>query len=165
MVELVEFIEASEVDLPFIAEVYNYYVLNSTSTFHTQPETVNYFKSVLPLQHKLYVTYIIKYNNQPCGYCYLGNLKPRQAYNRSSEVTIYLQPTIKGKGVGSKTLDFLESKAKEKGLKNLIGVITAENTGSIKLFEKKGYLKVGHLKNIGEKFGRLLDVLTYQKEI
>ena len=46
-----------------------------------------------------------------------------------------------------------------------MGVITAENEASIKLFEKENYFKVGHLKNIGVKFGKELDVVSYQKEI
>jgi hypothetical protein len=27
------------------------------------------------------------------------------------------------------------------------------------------YIKAAHLKNIGEKFGKILDVVVYQKEI
>ena len=70
-----------------------------------------------------------------------------------------------GKGIGRKTLEFLEEEAIKKGIRNLLGVITVENISSVKLFNKMGYQKVSHLKNIGEKYGRLLDVLTYQKEI
>ena len=59
----------------------------------------------------------------------------------------------------------LENIAKEQGINNLVGVITADNEASIKLFERDGYFKVGHLKNIGVKFGKALDVVSYQKEI
>jgi phosphinothricin acetyltransferase len=59
----------------------------------------------------------------------------------------------------------MEKTAKNLGLKNLVGVITSENAGSLKLFERCGYFKCGHLKNIGIKFGRALDVISYQKEI
>jgi hypothetical protein len=31
--------------------------------------------------------------------------------------------------------------------------------------EKFGYSKSAHLKNIGQKFGKILDVVVYQKEI
>ena len=105
------------------------------------------------------------YNNEICGFCYLGQFRKKEAYDISAEVTLYIKPDFTGKQIGVDILAFMEKVAKNVGLKNLVGVITSENTGSIKLFEKCGYFKVGHLKNIGVKFGRALDVVSYQKEI
>lgn len=152
-------------DMEFACSVYNYYVLNTTATFHTEPVSVDAFTAVLPMNHNLYQSYLISYRGNPCGYAYLGNWKPRQAYNRSAEVTIYIDKDFHGKGIGKQCLMFIEDEAQKRGIKNLLGVITFENKASIHLFEKAGFQKVGHLKNIGEKFGRLLDVVTYQKEI
>jgi L-amino acid N-acyltransferase YncA len=47
----------------------------------------------------------------------------------------------------------------------LLAVISADNLNSIKLFERCGYENCGHLKQIGEKFNQLLDVVFYQKII
>ncbi|MBP2132194.1 L-amino acid N-acyltransferase YncA [Methanomicrobium sp. W14] len=33
------------------------------------------------------------------------------------------------------------------------------------MLEKAGYKKCAHLKNVGEKFGKVLDVIIYEKEI
>ena len=156
---------AKEEDISFMLKTYKYYIINSTATFHTEALELEEIKKSLPLNHHLYKTYIILNKEIPCGFCYIDNFKPRQAYNRSAEVTLYLAPELLGKGIGTTTLEFLETQAKKTGIKNLLGVITAENKGSVKLFEKAGYTKVGHLRNIGEKFGRILDVVTYQKEI
>lgn len=152
-------------DYAQILELYNYYIQKSTATFHLKDLTLNDIKDSLPTNHEIYKTYTIFYKNEFCGFCYINNWKPRQAYLRSAELTLYLKPNFQGKGFGQQTLEFLEQKAIIAGLKNLLGVITLENAASIKLFEKMGYKKVGHLKNIGEKFGRLLDVVTYQKEL
>ncbi|MGE4290483.1 MAG: N-acetyltransferase family protein [Salinivirgaceae bacterium] len=162
---LVVFKPLEPTDMDFACSVYNYYVLNTTATFHTEPISVDAFTAALPMNHSLYQSYLITYGGNPCGYAYLGNWKPRQAYNRSAEVTIYLDKAFHGKGIGKQCLVFLETEAQKRGIKNLLGVITLENKASIHLFEKAGFQKVGHLKNIGEKFGRLLDVVTYQKEI
>lgn len=159
------FEKASDKDLHFICDIYNYYVLNTEATFHTQKITTDEMRKALPWNHKIYETFIINVNGNPVGYCYLGNYKPRQAYDKTTEVTLYLDPESKGKGIGNLTLEFLENKACEKGFKNLIGIITATNQASVNLFEKQGYVKAGHLKNIGEKFGKTLDVLFYQKVI
>lgn len=162
---LIAFKPLEPTDMEFACSVYNYYVLKSTATFHTEPVSVDAFASGLPMNHSLYQSYLITCEGKPCGYVYLGNWKPRQAYNRSDEVTLYIEKDFHGKGIGKNSLMFIEAEARKRGIKNLLGVITFENKASIHLFEKSGFQKVGHLKNIGEKFGRLLDVVTYQKEI
>lgn len=162
---LIDFKALEPTDMEFARSVYNYYVLNTTATFHTEPVTLAAFAAALPMNHSLYQSYLISYQRKPCGYAYLGNWKPRQAYNRSAEVTIYIEKDFHGKGIGKHCLMFLEAEASKREIKNLLGVITFENKASIHLFEKAGFQKVGHLKNIGEKFGSLLDVVTYQKEI
>lgn len=57
----------------------------------------------------------------------------------------------------------LEKMAKKTDIKVLIGVISGDNQQSIKLFEKCGFEKCAHFKKVGEKFGKILDVVAYQK--
>jgi len=47
----------------------------------------------------------------------------------------------------------------------LIALISKENQGSCAFFKQNGYRMVGELQEAGEKFGRLLDVVYYQKLI
>jgi phosphinothricin acetyltransferase len=47
----------------------------------------------------------------------------------------------------------------------LIGTLCGENYASIRLLEYMGYTKAAHLRNVGEKFGKILDVVMYQKDI
>jgi phosphinothricin acetyltransferase len=162
---MIRFKPSSEIDLPELLDLYNYHILNTTATFHLNPLSLNEMRNALPLNHSIYKTFTIYYNHQFCGYCYLNNYRPRQAYDRTAEITLYLKPEYHRKGIGRETLMFLESEAKKTNIKNLLGVITFENTASIVLFEKMAYTKVAHLKNIGEKFGRILDVTIFQKEI
>ncbi|MDF1672190.1 MAG: GNAT family N-acetyltransferase, partial [Vicingaceae bacterium] len=81
------------------------------------------------------------------------------------EVTLYFHPNHTGKGHGKKVMLFLENLAKQHQIVNLIGVITEENINSVKLFERCGYFIAAHLKKVGVKFDRALDVTWYQKEI
>ncbi|MBA4058069.1 MAG: GNAT family N-acetyltransferase, partial [Marivirga sp.] len=78
---------------------------------------------------------------------------------------IYLKNGVFRKGIGKAALEYLEHTAREKGLKNLIGVISGDNVSSIALFEKAGYTKCAHYKNVGEKFNKILDVVSFQKEL
>jgi phosphinothricin acetyltransferase len=161
----VTFKTISEEDLPEVMNIYDGYIRNSTATFHTEPISLEEIKEILQVNHKLYKSFMIYADNETAGYCYLGNHKKRQAYNRTAEVTIYLHPSFCGKGIGKSALKYLEEVAKALSIKNLIGVITGDNVGSISLFEKSGFVKCAHFKNVGEKFGKVLDVVAFQKEI
>ena len=112
-----------------------------------------------------YPSFLIKDNDEIIGYCFLTQYKKRQAYDRSAELSIYLKPEFTGKGIGPVALNYLEVAAKNAGIHVLVGTLCGENYASIRLMEKSGYSKCAHLKNIGEKFGKILDVVIYQKEI
>jgi phosphinothricin acetyltransferase len=160
-----QFEELKEHHLPEIKSIYDWFIKNSTATFHTEPIQIDQLKEFIYIGHPLYKSYLIKSGNDLVGYCILTNHKKRQAYDRTAEITIYLKPEFHKKGIGQVAMQHLEKQAKSLGLKNLIGVITGDNASSIALFEKAGYTKCAHYKNIGEKFGKVLDVVAYQKEI
>jgi phosphinothricin acetyltransferase len=78
-------------------------------------------------------------------------------------LSIYLKPEYTGKGIGKTAIDYLENVARQNGISVLIGIISGDNESSQKTFQKSGYEKCGHFKQIGEKFNKILDVVTYQK--
>lgn len=159
------FVDMKEEDLQEVKKIYDWYIENSTATFHTEPIKIDQLKEFVYIGHPLYKSYLIYLENKIAGYCYLSNYKKRQAYDRTAEVTLYLSHEYCRKGIGKITLEHLEKVAIELGLKNLIGIISGDNYGSIILFEKSGYSKCAHFRNVGEKFNRLLDVVAFQKEI
>ncbi|MFP4384862.1 MAG: N-acetyltransferase family protein [Spirochaetia bacterium] len=156
-------VDIKEKDFEFIKEVYNHYILNTTVTFHTVPVGIEYLKNEIWISHPKYKSYIICNSGNTAGYCYLSQYKKREAYDRSAEITIYLKPSCAGKGIGLQVLKLMEPTAYKNGISVLIGVISGDNERSIKVFEKAGYIKCAHYKKIGEKFGKLLDVVAYQK--
>jgi phosphinothricin acetyltransferase len=162
---MVEFSPVADTDLAAILAIYNHYILNSTATFHSEKLSKNDLKEFLFISHPKYPSFLIKDNNQMAGYCFLTQYKKRQAYDRSAELSIYLKPDFTGRGIGRLALNHLEAAAKKTGIHVLVGTICGENYASIRLMEKSGYSKCAHLKNIGEKFGKILDVVVYQKEI
>ncbi len=146
-------------------EIYNWYVLNSTATFHLEAVPQEELERMVSIDHSKYQSFLILFEEKVVGFCYLSQFRYKEAYDKSAEITLYLDQNERGKGIGKSTMLYLEGVAKKQDINNLIGVITAENEASIKLFEKENYFKVGHLKNIGIKFGKALDVVSYQKEI
>jgi len=146
-------------------EIYNWYVMNSTATFNLKEIKEEEFERMISLGHSKYQSFVILSDDEICGFCYIGQFRKKEAYDKSVEVTLYLNQGFTGKGIGKKAITFIENIAQQNDIKNLVAVITEGNLASITLFEKMGYFKVGHLKNIGEKFGKSLDVVSYQKEV
>lgn len=162
----VKFVPVEESHIEAIKDIYNYYVQNTTVTFHSELLDNEEMRSILFFKNPRFGSYsIIDETNRVIGYIILGYYKPRQAYDFTSEVTIYLHPSQIGKGLGNKAMKFIEQIAQEKKFHALLGVICSENEASIKLFKKYGYWECAYFKEVGLKYNRLLDVVVYQKLI
>lgn len=146
---MISFQPVSDIDIPLIKEIYDYYILNSTSTFHCEPISINEIKEFLYINHPKYASYLIKDSGNVIGYCFLSKFKNRKAYDRTAEVSLYIKPESVGKGTGTIAMEYIENVAKERGIHVLIGTLSGDNLASMKLSEKMGFLKVAHLKKCG----------------
>lgn len=115
--------------------------------------------------HPKYPAFMITDKDEPIGYCFLTYYKKRQAYDRSAELSVYLKPGFTCRGIGTLALGHLEAAARGSGIRVLVGTICGENHASIRLMEKAGFTRCACLNNIGEKFGKVMDVVMYQMEI
>jgi len=144
-------------------QIYNYYIKNSTATFSIEPITNEEMKNLAFSGLKRFPSYVLTVDGSVVGYSLLNRYKPREAYDKTAEVTIYIAPEHVGNGYGQKALDHILKQAMEFDFHALLAVICHENTESIHLFEKNGFFKCAHFKEVGEKFQRILDVLVYEK--
>lgn len=161
----IEFEEMREEHLDDVLGIYNYYVMNSTATFHMHELSKDEMRALVFFKEPKYTAFVIKHGREISGYAILAQHKAREAYSATADITIYLKPGETGKGIGSKAVGFIEELAKERGFHALIAGICAENERSIALFEKCGFVKCAHYREVGKKFGRLLDVAAYEKII
>jgi L-amino acid N-acyltransferase YncA len=163
---MLTYIEIAEEHLPAVMETYNHYVTHTTITFGTEPLDLDETRTMVIHKNPRFKSYaIMDENGEYAGYALIGTHKARQAYDRTGEVTIYLNPDRVGQGIGKPTLDFMEETAKKNDFHALIAVICTENERSMKLFEKCGYWQAAHYREVGYKFDRFLDIACYQKII
>lgn len=158
-------IEIEEQHLQKVLAIYNYYVTHTTVSFHTIELSLDEMRHIVLNGDPHYKTYILEIAGLTIGYALLTQHKNKQAYDMTAEVTIYLDPDHVGKRAGTMAIRFLETKARELGFHVLIATICTENERSIRMFERLGYQKSAHFKEIGNKFGRWLDIASYQKII
>ncbi|CDM68241.1 GCN5-related N-acetyltransferase [Clostridium bornimense] len=152
-------------DLHRLKNIYTYYIENSTATFHINKISDDEMKKILFSEDNLYESFVIMDGNKIIGYVLLAPYSKREAFRISAEVTIYLDNNVTSKGIGYIALEFIEEVARKKGIRTLLSLICGENYKSVKLFEKAGFYKCAHMKNVGKKFDRILDLLIYEKEL
>lgn len=151
-------------DLVAACEIYNHYVATSTATFHEQPLDLRQFAAMLPRPSDRHGTWAIETDGALlAGFAYCGPFKSRSGYRDTAEVTIYLHPDHCGKGLGSAVLAHVESHARSGPLHALVAGACTENVSSVALFSRHGYAEVARFREVGRKFGRLLDVVYLEK--
>lgn len=161
-IDITELRKAELYDSAKIADIYNYYIQNSTATFDTL--------CISPVEMELTIKHISgKYpficacvNGDIIGYCYAHPWKEKAAYARTLETTIYLHPEHCDSGIGKTLMEKLISECRNMGIRVLIACVTSENEGSIRFHKKLGFREVSHFYGVGEKFDRLLDVTDLQ---
>lgn len=160
--------EIREMDESLIGEaleIYRWYVHNSTATFQIGEPTEEQMRSILFFKKSRYRSFALFAEGRFAGYGIVTCFKPREAYDRTAEVTIYLAHGCTGRGLGRTLLSRLEDFAREQGISVLVSLVTGENEASCKLFERSGYDRCAHFHEVGEKFGRLLDLVCFEKRM
>ena len=163
-----------------IVDIYNYYVLNSTATFHLVPETLEAMtdvrKTVVEEQGLPYLVALEdqgKEMPQVLGYAYAKNFHGRPAYAATVELTIYLHPDATGRKIGRKLLRALvddlrkvpSTENRPHGVREVMSVMTSDSRHPMdlqKFYGSEGFVEAGLLKNVGWKFGRWIDVAYWQ---
>ena len=154
---------ATRDDLLVINEIYNHYVLHSTCTFQTVPSTAEERQMWFDSHGEKHPVIVAVEQDTVVGWASLSAFHPRQAYEHSVENSVYLRHDWKGNGLGSLLLKELLVKAKELGHHTVIGLIDASQEASLALHSKFGFKECAHLKEVGFKFGRWLNVIYVQK--
>ena len=150
-------------DLDAITEIYNEAILQTVATFDTHPKTVEDQKPWFADHDSKHPILVADQDGQVVGWASLSKWSDSCAYSGTAEVSLYVKSTYQGKGVGRKLLKTLVNKGEKAGLHTVVARITQDNEVSINLFKSEGFESAGVLREVGRKFGKLLDVITLQR--
>lgn len=135
------FRDATQGDLARIVEIYNTTIASRVVTADTEPVSVEsrqkWFDDHSPARRPLWV--IEDEKNKIIGWVSFQSFYGRPAYNGTVEISIYLDPAARGKGLGKTALNFAIEKTKSLGVHTLLGFIFAHNEPSLKLFRNAGF--------------------------
>ncbi|MFP6897939.1 MAG: GNAT family N-acetyltransferase [Roseibacillus sp.] len=150
---------ATQNDAQRVVEIYNHYIESTIVTFEENPVGVSTMaERIAETQRSLPFLVAENEENRLAAFAYASIWKSRGAYCCTAETTIYVAPESIGKGLGTMLYPALIAELRARSFHALLGGIALPNEGSVALHEKFGFEKVAHLKQVGWKFSKWIDV-------
>lgn len=156
--------QAGLADLEAINTIYNHYVLHSTCTYQTEPETSEGRRTWFDRHGPGHPVIVAEADGVVLGWGSLSAFHARSAYGHTVEDSVYVRHDLRRQGIGRILLEDLIERARDFGHHTIIGIIDAKQPPSIALHAKQGFVETGHLRQVGFKFEQWLDV-TYMQLI
>lgn len=150
-------------DLASITAIYNEAILNTTATFDTEPKSAEEQNTWLAGHNSQYPALVAEQDGRVIGWASLSKWSDRCAYSGTAEISLYIESGQRGRGVGRELFKAILLEGQKGKLHTVIARIVEGNLPSIHLCESVGFTQIGVMKEVGHKFGRLLDVILMQK--
>ncbi|OYX74679.1 MAG: GNAT family N-acetyltransferase [Rhizobiales bacterium 32-66-11] len=99
------------------------------------------------------------------GYAYVVLFRKRPAYRYSVKHSIYVHHEHLGEGIGRLLMRGLIDACAAAGFRQMIGYIDADNTASLTLHERFGFVRVGLLPGVAYRYGRWSDSVMVQRSL
>ena len=158
-------------DAPRLAEIYAYYVERTAVSFEYEAPSSAEFRRRIAAVCENYPFFVAERSGRVIGYAYAHAFIARAAYDRSAELTVYLDPQARRQGAGRALYEALEDALGRMGVTNLyacIGVPTEKNdpylNGDSPAFHRRmGFTLAGTFCCCGRKFDRWYDMVWMEK--
>ena len=154
---------ATAADLKAITDIYNEAVVTTDATFDLEAKTEEEQGIWLAGHDRMHPVFVAELDGTVVGWASLSEWSSRSAYAGTAEISLYIKEEFRGKGAGRKLLEDIMLEGEKVGLHAVLARITTANAVSIHLHELAGFEQVGVMREVGQKFGRTLDVLIMQR--
>jgi len=156
--------EAVESDAGGIVEIYNEVIANSTAIYTENPVSLDYGSALLKTRREQsYPVIVAVSGGEVLGFTSFGDFRAWPCYRYTVEHAVHVRVDQRGRGLGRQLLETLIPKAIALEKHVLIAGIDASNAISIRLHRRLGFEAVAHLREVGRKFDRWLDLVFMQR--
>lgn len=155
-------------DLPALLAIFNDLVAHSTAVYTDTPVTLAdrraWFDERVQAGFPVLVAVATSDDAEVLGFASYGPFRGAwPGYRHTVEHSVHVRADQRGRGIGSALIQALFVPARAAGVHVMLGVIDADNHGSLRLHERLGFVQAGRLHQVGRKFGRWLDVVFVQR--
>lgn len=138
-------------DAKEVARIYNQGVQDRAATFENAYVTPEERYLWIVARPEKYPVLVAEVKHTLMGWASLNPHSPRACYRGIAELSIYIDRSLRGHGVGQELMRAMQDVAREKGYYKIVGNIIADNEAGRKLCQVTGWRVVG----VHEKHGKL----------
>lgn len=154
---------ATENDLQQMLVIYNDIIVNTTAVYDYEPHTFQMRHDWFTIkQQQGLPVFVAEENGKLVGFSSLSPFRNWAGFKHTVENSVYVAASARGKGIGKLLIPPLIEAAKQLGMHTIIAGIDASNDISIVLHQRFGFVEAAHLKQVGFKFNRWLDLVFMQ---
>ena len=151
---------ATEADLPALLAIANHAIEHTTANWSREPTTLEERAAWFArLAAGGFPILVADRDGAVVGYASYAPFHPKDGYDRTVEHSVYVVPAAQGQGLGRRLLEAVVGHATAAGMHVMVGLVAAENTGSLALHRACGFTEAARLPQVGWKFGRWLDLV------
>lgn len=148
-------------DAVVIAEITNAIIRDTLITFTTDERSAEGIASDITDRGAAYL--VAEAEGQVLGFATYGPFRSGPGYAQCREHSVQLSPKARNQGTGRALMAALERVALAESVHVLIAGISSANPGAVAFHTALGFKKVGHMPEVGFKWGKRLDLLLMQK--
>ncbi|NQX57616.1 GNAT family N-acetyltransferase [Paenibacillus qinlingensis] len=153
-------------DLAEIVRIYNSTIAGRMVTADTEPvSTASRERWFHEHSADFRPLWVLENENGICGWLSFQSFYGRPAYNATAEVSIYVDETYRGQGIGRYLMEQALETSPKLGIKSLLGFIFGHNEPSLQLFRKFGFTNWAHLPGVAELDGVERDLIILGKRV
>lgn len=154
---------AVEDDLPAILRIYNQAIEKTTAVFEYRAHTIQMRREWFAAKQAAALPVLVAgRSGEVLGFASYGPFRAWPAYKYSVELSVYVDEQSRGQRIGTALVEAILEHARTHDLHVVMAGITSDNVVSLRLHEKLGFAEVAHIREVGYKFGRWLDLKFLQ---
>ncbi|WP_380676856.1 arsinothricin resistance N-acetyltransferase ArsN1 family B [Salinigranum sp. GCM10025319] len=149
---------ATPADASAVRDVYAPYVEETAVSFATAAPSVEALEGKIETTLRRNPWLVCERDGDVIGYAYAGPFRERDAYQWTTETSVYVDREAHREGVGRALYEALLELVEAQGYASAVGVVTLPNPASVGLHESLGFEHVGTFDDVGYKNGAWHDV-------
>jgi phosphinothricin acetyltransferase len=158
--------DATTADLPAIVDLYNALIPTTTITWTEDLDTLEHRKAWFEgRQQDGHPVLVGEDRGQVVGFTNYEHFRGEgkwPGYRSTAELSIHVSQSHWGRGVGRSLIEALVERARTADIHVLVAGIDSANLASIRFHERLGFVEVARMPEVGQKFGRWLDLVLMQ---
>lgn len=154
--------DATARDVADITALYNHSVQHSTANWTTELADEADRATWIAERQAAGLPVLVARDEAFLGYASYGSFRAKDGFRMTVEHSVYVVEGQQRRGIARALMEELIARARAARLHVMIGAIESQNMASLRLHEALGFVETGRMPQVGEKFGRWLDLSLLQ---